>query len=121
MNTTILQEMLNIAIGGLVENEICSYCKIQHDQDHRCKNFDNCHSLIFQGLQKRAESGGALPHVEPDVTPAERLYSKTAEQEVGEKLHIDSSPVIEVEYDPMSKDEDLVRAERMAEMYSELI
>lgn len=91
-NNKILIEMLDTAIGGLVENEICSYCKILHDQDHRCKNFDNCHSLIFQGLQKRAE------------------------QEVGEKLYLDP----DADDDKMPEDE-MFDPVAMNEMYSELI
>ncbi|MBS4760697.1 MAG: hypothetical protein KHX03_08390 [Clostridium sp.] len=46
--------MLDRAIGGLVENEICSYCKIRFDENEKlkkCQSGDFCKSLIFQGLE----------------------------------------------------------------------
>jgi Co/Zn/Cd efflux system component len=49
-----LKQMLHIAIGGLVENEICSYCAINHDKDHRCKGGDYCENFIFEGLKRLA-------------------------------------------------------------------
>lgn len=54
-NSKILLEMLDMSIGGHVENEICSYCKICHNKDHRCKSGDYCKDLIFEGLKEKAE------------------------------------------------------------------
>ncbi len=48
-----LEAMLRVAIGGLIENEICSYCKIRHDEDAKsrlCNGFERCEQLIFEGL-----------------------------------------------------------------------
>ena len=54
-NPKVLMEMLDMSIKTSVENEICTNCKIFHNQDHRCQNFDFCYDLIFQGLQEKAE------------------------------------------------------------------
>lgn len=99
-NNKVLLEMLDIAIGGLVENEICSYCKILHNQDHRCKNFEHCQDFIFEGLKQKAE------------------------KKVGESFYglvKTDNQITEVEYDPETKDREVERAERMAEMYEEQI
>lgn len=45
--------MLESAIGGLVENEICSYCKIRFDEEAKskaCASLENCEGLVFEGL-----------------------------------------------------------------------
>lgn len=52
--TDCLLSMLDEAIGGLVENEICSFCKIRFDDKlkaERCDSGDFCKSYIFQGLE----------------------------------------------------------------------
>lgn len=51
----LLLRMLELSIGGLIENEICSYCIIKCDKDERCKNADLCSDLIFNGLKKTAQ------------------------------------------------------------------
>lgn len=55
MQEEILLEMLDMAIEQLSENTICSNCKIFRDRDHRCKDVDCCKSLLFDGLQAKAE------------------------------------------------------------------
>lgn len=91
-NNKILLEMLDIAIDCHIENEICSCCKIFHNRDHRCKNFQGCKDLIFDGLQAKAE--------------------KT----VDEKLYYDT----DADDDKMPEDE-MFDPEVLAEMYSEQI
>lgn len=54
-NNELLTEMLNIAIGGLNENEACSYCIHYHDCI-RCTSDDICCRGIWYGLQKTALS-----------------------------------------------------------------
>lgn len=49
-----LLSMLDEAIDGLIENEVCSYCKIRFDETlkaERCNSSDYCKSYIFQGLE----------------------------------------------------------------------
>lgn len=99
-NNKILLEMLDTAIGGLVENEICSYCKIQHNQDHRCKNFEHCQDLIFEGLRQKALDKNRCLTIQ---VPKNRKKD------------------IQVEYDPEMKDREAEMAERMAETYEEQI
>lgn len=66
-NNKILLEMLDTSIRTQIENEICSDCKILHDKDHRCKNFDHCFDLIFQGLQDKAEKAiGKTLYIQAD-------------------------------------------------------
>lgn len=50
----ILMEMLDIAIGAMNENELCSYCRLYGSS--LCeKDDDICVSGIFTGLKKQAE------------------------------------------------------------------
>jgi hypothetical protein len=50
-----LLKMLETAIEVLIENEICSCCKIFHNKDHRCSSGDYCEKLIFDGLFTKGE------------------------------------------------------------------
>lgn len=45
----LLLEMIDIAIGAMVENELCYYCKYQD-----C-NYSDCSAGIFDGLKLMAE------------------------------------------------------------------
>lgn len=54
----ILLEMLNISIGSMVENELCTYCSM-----HGCKNCyyeQDCETGIFEGLKAKAEKNLGL-------------------------------------------------------------
>ena len=51
-----LWKMLRIAVGGLVENEICSYCKIRFDEKMKreaCESGEFCERFILAGLKER--------------------------------------------------------------------
>lgn len=52
-SSEILLNMLDTAIGGLIENDICSYCQLVHSKDERCINGENCKTFIFLGLLDR--------------------------------------------------------------------
>lgn len=49
----LLEKMLDYSIGLLIENEICSGCKIFHNPDYRCKNGYFCADLIYEGLLEK--------------------------------------------------------------------
>lgn len=49
-NNELLLEMLDIAIGAMVENELCTYCH------HSICDSDNCVNGIFDGLKVQAET-----------------------------------------------------------------
>ena len=49
----LLQKMLGESIELLVENEICSGCKIFHNQDFHCENGNFCADFIYEGLLKK--------------------------------------------------------------------
>lgn len=49
----ILIEMLDIAICGLNENEVCTYCSL-NGSDRCVKDDDVCKSGIWNGLQNQA-------------------------------------------------------------------
>ena len=41
------------SIGILVENEICTGCKILHNSDYLCKSGNFCADLIYEGLLEK--------------------------------------------------------------------
>ena len=50
-----LERMLRIAVGGLIENEICSYCKIRFDEktkNEACESGEFCERFILSGLEE---------------------------------------------------------------------
>ena len=49
----LLLEMLNIAIGAMNENELCSYCSLNGCEF--CYYERDCESGIFEGLKAKAE------------------------------------------------------------------
>lgn len=54
MTEKMFLKMIEILIGALKENGICSYCSIFHNCDFRCKNEDLCADLIFDGVKNAA-------------------------------------------------------------------
>ena len=55
MNNVLLLKMIEIFIQALQENDICSYCSINHDRDYRCDNNDYCADLIFDEVKRLAQ------------------------------------------------------------------
>ena len=55
LSEKILYEMLDFAITGMVENELCYYCSYNLDkQTTLCKNIDLCRANLFEGLKQAA-------------------------------------------------------------------
>ncbi len=55
MTNKLLLKMIDVFIKILQENNICSYCRINHDRDYRCDNDDYCADLIFDGVKLLAQ------------------------------------------------------------------
>ena len=55
MDEKILFEILDIAIGGLIENEACSYCRYNYGDDPSCIDGSLCQNAVFDGLKREAE------------------------------------------------------------------
>lgn len=55
MDEKILIEMLDMAIGGLIENEACSYCRYNYGDDPGCVDGSLCQDAMFDGLKREAE------------------------------------------------------------------
>lgn len=51
-DTKTLLGMLDIAIGAIVENELCSYCVNFYGNSNMCSQTDLCSEFIFDGLLK---------------------------------------------------------------------
>lgn len=50
----ILNEMVAIAIGGLIENEACTYCRLQYGDEPACLDGSCCENMMWDGLERKA-------------------------------------------------------------------